>query len=124
MKEDEIWITDRKPTKEDSPIIGCSESYDGNGLILSYHKGERYHPHYTESENEHLEKMGFKLPENMKCEYGCVEPVRFLDESHVTMYDENNEIVYCKCGNKATGAMMGKDASIAYCSKCMWGNDD
>jgi late competence protein required for DNA uptake (superfamily II DNA/RNA helicase) len=35
-----------------------------------------------------------------------------------TLYDRDNKPVLCKCGNKASGAVIGREAYMAWCRKC------
>jgi hypothetical protein len=35
-----------------------------------------------------------------------------------TLYDSNNEPMFCPCGNKATGGIMGKESYKLWCSAC------
>lgn len=56
-------------------------------------------------------------------EYGTSMPVRFLKPSQVKMYDTEGKEVFCSCGKPAGSAIIGKDASIAMCTECMYGNE-
>ena len=52
-------------------------------------------------------------------------PVRFPKTSLSYIYDSENNIVKCaKCDKKATSAVMGYDAYIAYCNDHWMGEDD
>lgn len=62
--------------------------------------------------------------DDYKAEFGCLYPIRFLDDTEVKMYDENGEVVLCKCGKPATSGIMGKDTYITRCSKCAFGGKD
>ncbi len=55
----------------------------------------------------------------MECEFGGTLPVRFLDPSSVKMYDSDGKEVLCKCGESASEGIIGKNASLARCNKCM-----
>lgn len=35
-----------------------------------------------------------------------------------SMYDYKGKLVLCKCGNKATGGMIGKEAFVSWCKEC------
>lgn len=65
----------------------------------------------------HWERIHVKR-EDLECEYGLAEPVRFLGPGDVTMYDGNGEMVYCKCGEPATESIIGKECYVNFCSKC------
>lgn len=55
---------------------------------------------------------------NVRCEYGSVDNVRFLKPEQVKMYDGKGNIVLCACGKPATNAAMGKEVFSAWCSEC------
>ena len=50
-----------------------------------------------------------------EAEYGTSEPIRFAE---ATMHDGEGNTFLCKCGKPAGSAIIGKEASIAYCSNC------
>lgn len=52
------------------------------------------------------------------CEYGSVETVRFLDPVKCYVYYSNGDPVLCKCGKHATSYIMVKEAYIARCDDC------
>lgn len=49
-------------------------------------------------------------------EYGSVHQIRF---ANTYLYDSEGDIVYCKCGVPAETAMIGAEAYLARCNKCM-----
>ena len=51
-------------------------------------------------------------------EYGSYGNIRFLHPESSKMCDSDGEIVLCKCGKPAGGAIMGKEAFIAWCTDC------
>lgn len=65
--------------------------------------------------------MSLDNEEEYISEFGCSAPIRFLDESMVTLSDgEGNEIV-CACGEKATTTIVGKESYKGFCSSCLYG---
>lgn len=58
-----------------------------------------------------------------RSEFGSTTPVRFLDPGQIKMYDEDGNEVFCACGKPAGSAIIGKNASKAMCSECMYGNE-
>lgn len=60
----------------------------------------------------------------LQSEYGCKEQINWLSQDNITVYDENNNIVMCKCGEKATGSVIGINCSVHYCNKCMFGEKE
>src|SRR5690348_1605564 len=59
----------------------------------------------------------------LESEFGTSMPVRFLPPSQVKMYDSDGKEVFCSCGKPAGSAIIGKHASKAMCSECMYGNE-
>lgn len=56
--------------------------------------------------------------DNITSDFGCLSIVRFLNESNVTAYDTEGNILYCACGNKSGIGFVGKEGHVNMCSKC------
>ena len=55
---------------------------------------------------------------NLKSEFGCIEQVNFPNSEDVTAYDQEGNEIFCKCGNKAGIAFIGRESSIDICTEC------
>jgi len=60
---------------------------------------------------------------NVCTECGFSSNVRFTNPENVSMIDSAGNIMYCKCGKKATTAIFGNEAFISRCSDCMYGSN-
>lgn len=65
--------------------------------------------------NEILREAKERRPQ-VVAEFGCSENVRWGNGS---LFLADNTPAKCKCGNEATGAIMGKEAYQAFCNECM-----
>jgi len=59
--------------------------------------------------------------DNLKCKFGCTQPIRFLDEENVTAYNSNGKemiIPKCKKCNVHMAQLIGQTSSTWLCNMC------
>lgn len=59
--------------------------------------------------------------DEIQCEFGCDEEVRWLDPCNVTAYDTAGNVMKCKCGNAPATVTMGIESQVVLCRECSKG---